>query len=257
MIRTVIYGCNGKMGQILSNQLLEQDEFQIVAGIDRFPQTAINPFPVFEDPLDYKGEVDTIIDFSNPSNISKLLEFSLRKKASLVIATTGYSEEQLQRIKVVATEIPILHSANMSLGINVLSRVLRQISGILSESFDIEIIEKHHNKKADAPSGTAYLLANRINEALGSNYSFVYGREGAEAKRGTNEIGIHAVRGGTIAGEHSVIFAGLDEVIEFKHTALSKNIFATGAIKAASFLNGKPNGLYSMDDVLESRNVRV
>ena len=182
-------------------------------------------FPVFENPTDYTGEVDVIIDFSNHSNLPQLIAFSLVKKAAVVVATTGYTESQKQELYKLSSNVPVLHSANMSLGINVLAKVLRQMGGLLSESFDIEIIEKHHNKKIDAPSGTALYLANQINQSIGTTYRFSYGREGTNAKRNDKEIGIHAVRGGTIAGEHTVIFAGMDEVIELKHTAHSKNIF--------------------------------
>lgn len=256
MIRTVIYGCMGKMGQALSGILEEQDDFQVVAGIDRK-----------DNPMEVTGEVDVIIDFSHPSNLSQLMAFALEKHAALVVATTGYTEEQKKMLRELAKFIPVLHSANMSLGVNLLAKVLRQISGSLSENFDIEIIEKHHNKKVDAPSGTAHYFAEQIKasiengktlvhkesvkerDSVESEYSFTYGREGRAAKRGEKEIGIHAVRGGTIVGEHTIIFAGMDEVIELKHSAQSKNIFAIGAIRAARYLYGKPHGFYTMEDI--------
>jgi len=252
MIKTIIYGSNGKMGQVLGEQLINHNDFEIVAGIDRDANKCKNPYPVYSNPYEYKGEVDVIIDFSHPSYLEEMLEFSLEQKIPLVMATTGFSDEQLRKIRKASEVIPILHSANMSLGINVLSRILREVSQLLNESFDIEIIEKHHNKKVDAPSGTAYLLANTINETLGNSKDFVYGRESINARRGENEIGIHAVRGGTIPGEHTVIFAGLDEIIEFKHTALSKNIFAQGAIRAARFITKEKQGFYTMDDIFNN-----
>lgn len=251
MIRTVIYGCNGKMGQVLGGLLLEQEGFQVVAGIDRYVKEASDYYPVFSDPNDYKGEVDVIIDFSNPSNLEDLLEFAISKNAALVVATTGYKADQMEALKSAGEQIPVLHASNMSLGVNVVSKLLSQISSLLEDDYDIEIIEKHHNKKVDAPSGTALLLARKINEALKEPKELVYGRVGGDSKREKSEIGIHAVRGGTIPGEHTVIFAGMDEIIEIKHTALSKGIFAKGAIRAAQFLHEKPKGFYTIDDIFK------
>ncbi|MFA5524104.1 MAG: 4-hydroxy-tetrahydrodipicolinate reductase [Tissierellales bacterium] len=245
MIKAIIYGSNGKMGQVLSKQIEDEKDIEIVAGVDRKADEIKNTYPVYGNPYEYKGEADVIIDFSHPSYLTQMLEFSVDRKLPLVIATTGFSDEQLKQIEKASQEIPILHSANMSLGINVLSRILRDISKLLDEDFDIEIIEKHHNKKLDAPSGTAYLLANVINESLENSKKFIYGREGTNTKRENNEIGIHAIRGGTIPGEHTVVFAGNDEIIELKHTALSKNIFALGAIKAARFIVKAKKGLYN------------
>ncbi|WP_425446960.1 4-hydroxy-tetrahydrodipicolinate reductase [Dethiothermospora halolimnae] len=249
MIRTIIYGCNGKMGQVLSKQLMNNDDFQIICGIDRNTTEYNNNYPVYNSLYQYKEEVDVIIDFSHRSYLDEILEYSLDNKIPVVIATTGFDDKDLDKIKGASREVPILHSSNMSLGINVLSMVLKQISELLDENFDIEIIEKHHNRKIDAPSGTAYLLANTINDSLKNKKQYVYGREGGDAKRQESEIGIHALRGGTISGEHSVIFAGLDEVIELKHTALSKNIFAVGAMRAARFLVNKSPDLYTMNDI--------
>jgi 4-hydroxy-tetrahydrodipicolinate reductase len=249
MIKAIIYGSNGKMGQVLSKQIEIEEDIEIVAGVDRNASEIKNAYPVYNSPYEYSGEADVIIDFSHPSYLTEMLEFSIGRKIPLVIATTGFSDEQLKEIEKASKEIPILHSANMSLGINLLSRILKSVSKLLSEDFDIEIIEKHHNKKVDAPSGTALLLANVINESLDNSKEYTYGREGKNAKREKNEIGIHAVRGGTIPGEHTVIFAGDDEIIEIKHTALSKNIFALGAIKSARFIVKAKEGLYTMDDI--------
>jgi 4-hydroxy-tetrahydrodipicolinate reductase len=249
MIKAIIFGCNGKMGQVLSNLLLQNSEFEVVAGIDKDVNKFNNSYKVYEHLNDFNGEVDVIIDFSHPSYLDQLLIFSLKRKVPLVIATTGLSEDDNQKIHIASTEFAILQSANMSLGINILANILKQVSAVLIDSFDIEIIEKHHNRKIDAPSGTAKLLADAINESLGNRMEYVYGRSGGNAKREPQEIGIHAIRGGTIPGEHTVIFAGNDEIIEFKHTALSKNIFALGAIKAAQFIIKKDTGLFTMNDI--------
>ncbi|SCG83859.1 dihydrodipicolinate reductase [Proteiniborus sp. DW1] len=252
IIKVIIYGSSGKMCQVLSEQLIKEIDMKIVAGIDKNVNNNTGLYPVYSNPYDYNGEVDVIIDFSHPSCLEQMLDFSLDRKIPLVIATTGYSDEQVEKIKKASMKIPIFYSSNYSLGINVLTRALREISQMLSEDFDIEIIEKHHSRKLDAPSGTAYLLANVINESLGNSKKFIYSRYGKDAKREANEIGIHAVRGGTIPGEHTVIFAGTDEIIEIKHTALSKRNFALGAIRAARFIITVERGLYSMDDIFVS-----
>lgn len=249
MIKAIIYGSNGKMAQVVSKQIEIEKDIEVVAGIDRYEGNIKTTYPVYKNPYEYNGEAHVIIDFSHPSYLEEMLDFSINRKIPLVIATTGFSDEQLKQIEEASKKVSILHSSNMSLGINILSRVLSNISKILSEDFDIEIIEKHHNQKVDAPSGTAYLLANAINESLDNSKEYTYGREGKSAKREKKEIGIHAIRGGTIPGEHTVIFAGDDEIIELKHTALSKNIFALGAIKSARFIVKAEAGLYTMDDI--------
>jgi 4-hydroxy-tetrahydrodipicolinate reductase len=249
MIKVIIYGSNGKMGQVLSKVIAGERDMKVVAGIDRSIYKEDNSYPVYSDIKECNEEADVIIDFSHVSNLHKVLELSLYSKTPLIIATTGLSEKDHSSMEEASKQIPILYSANMSLGINALKTALKEISPVLGEDFDIEIIEKHHNKKIDAPSGTAYLLANIINESMGNSKSFIYGREGGSAKRQENEIGIHAVRGGTIPGEHTVIFAGMDEIIEIKHTALSKNIFAMGAVKAARFIIKAQPGLYNMSDI--------
>ncbi len=245
MVNIILYGANGKMGQVLS-KLLEFDmDFHIIAGVDKEVQATY--YPVYSDPFKIKEPGDLIIDFSHPSYLKQLLAYAVEKKLPVVIATTGYSKEQIALIKQKAKEIPIMLSSNMSLGINILNRILRQYHDTLSE-FDIEIIEKHHNKKIDAPSGTALTLANTINE--NDEYELIYGRGGTH-KRDKKEIGVHAIRGGSIVGEHSVLFSGKDEIIELKHTALSKEIFAHGAIKAGKFLVKQSAGFYTMDDIFK------
>ncbi|MGF7056628.1 4-hydroxy-tetrahydrodipicolinate reductase [Brassicibacter mesophilus] len=251
MIKIIISGCNGKMGQVLSEQIFEFDDLKTVAGIDKNPKKVNNSYPVYEDIFDFNGDADIIIDFSNPNSISNLLKYGVSKNIPIVIATTGYSDNHITEIKNAANSIPIFFSANMSLGVNVIVNLAKKAAPILNGSFDIEIIEKHHNKKVDAPSGTAYMIANAINNELKNSKSYVFGREGKSELRSQNEIGIHAVRGGTIVGEHSIIFAGIDEVIEIKHTATSKKIFAAGSINAARFLIDKKPGLYTMDDLFK------
>lgn len=248
MIQTMIYGANGKMGQIIGKILENHNILTVVAGVDHSPNKLGSYFPVFQEPSEYKGKVDLIIDFSHPTYLETLLPYAKTQQAKVVIATTGYHAEQLNQIKEASTQLPILYSSNMSLGINIVNRILKQYTTILNDHFDIEIIEKHHNKKLDAPSGTALLLANTMNNALNQSKDFIYGRHG-ESKREPKQVGIHAIRGGTIAGEHSLLFAGMDEIIELKHTALSKEIFAHGAIKAGEFLVNQNPGYYTMDDI--------
>ncbi|WP_427339728.1 4-hydroxy-tetrahydrodipicolinate reductase [Caloranaerobacter sp. DY30410] len=249
-MKIIINGCNGKMGQVLTKQIENDPDLEIVAGIDRTPNKYKNKYPVYKDIFEFKGEADVVIDFSNPYYLPGLLDYCMEKNLPIVIATTGFSNKDYKDIEKSSKKIPIFYSANMSLGINVLIKLVREAARILAESFDIEIIEKHHNNKIDAPSGTAYMIANKINEELNNSKEYVFGRYTKKEKRSKNEIGIHAIRGGTIVGEHSVIFAGLDEIIEIKHTAMSKNIFAIGAIKAAKFIVNKDKGLYSMDDLV-------
>lgn len=251
MIKVIIHGCNGTMGQVLSKHLEEDDEIQIAAGIDRSPDKFKNNYPVYSDIFNFDGNADVLIDFSNPYFLPGLLDFGLERKIPLVIATTGLTTKDMKNIKDASEKIPIFYSANMSLGINIITGIVEKIAPILSDTFDIEIVEKHHNKKADAPSGTAYMIANKINESLNNSMEYVFGRYSKKEKRRKNEIGIHAVRGGTIVGEHSIIFAGLDEVIEIKHTAASKSIFALGAIKAAKYIINKKSGLYTMNDIIK------
>ena len=251
MVRIIMHGCNGKMGQVISRIVKEDSSAEIVAGIDTYLGTK-NEYPVFESIDKCDVEADVVIDFSNAAAVDHLLDFCAEKGMPVVLCTTGLSEEQLKKMKDASEKTAVLKSANMSLGVNLLLKLLQDASKVLAPAgFDIEIVEKHHNQKVDAPSGTALALADSINEALDNEYVYNYDRSQVRAKRDKKEIGIAAVRGGTIVGEHEVIFAGEDEVIEFKHTAHSKAVFGKGAVEAAKFLKGKPAGLYGMGDVIQ------
>lgn len=249
MIKLVISGCNGKMGKVVSSVAQAQSDMEIVGGFDINTESVMG-CKVYENPCDYKGEADVVIDFSHPDNLSGLLEYAKKMGTPLVIATTGLSEEQKNEMKKAAEHVPIFFSANMSLGVNLLIELAQKATKVLADQFDIEIIEKHHNQKIDAPSGTALAIADSINDVLTERKEYVYDRHAVRKKRSKNEIGIHAVRGGTIVGEHEVIFAGKDEVIELKHQAMSKEIFAVGAVAAAKYLIGKAPGMYSMRDLV-------
>lgn len=249
MTRIIMHGCNGTMGQVIVNIVKQDKKAEIVAGID-LVNNIENDFPVFTDIDQCDVEADVIIDFCSSKATDKLLSFCKRTKMPVVLCTTGLSQEQLEDVKETSKVAAVFKSANMSLGITVLNKLLKEAAQVLAEDFDIEIVEKHHNQKVDAPSGTALMLADSINEALGNEYQYVYDRSQVREKRSKKEIGFSAVRGGTIVGEHEVIFAGTDEVIEFKHTAYSKAIFAKGAVAAAKFLKGKEAGMYDMSDVV-------
>ncbi|MFD3156100.1 4-hydroxy-tetrahydrodipicolinate reductase [Haloimpatiens sp. FM7330] len=249
MINVLLHGCNGKMGKMISNTAENFSDLKIAAGIDKNANKNFD-YPVFEKICDCNINCDVILDFSRPDSLDSLLEYAKKNNLPLILCTTGYTDEQLNKIEKASAEIPLFRSANMSIGINILNNVLKQISAFLYEDFDIEIIEKHHNQKVDAPSGTALLLGNTIKSSLPSETKFTFGREGT-CKRTKDEIGIHAIRGGTIVGEHDVIFAGKDEIIQLNHTALSREVFAVGALKACQFMNGKKTGMYSMDDVIK------
>lgn len=250
MVRIIMHGCNGKMGQVITRLAAEDGNCQIVAGIDTF-RGIENTYPVFDNLKDCDVEADVVIDFSNAKAVDGLLEACYEKKLPVVLCTTGLSEEQLQKVEDAAKETAVLKSANMSLGINLLMRLLKDAAKVLAPAgYDIEIVEKHHNKKVDAPSGTALALADAINETQDPQYAYCFDRSQERKPREKREIGISAVRGGTIVGEHEVLFAGEDEVIEFKHTAYSKAVFGKGALEAAKFLAGKPAGRYEMSDVI-------
>lgn len=250
MVRIIMHGCNGKMGQVITRLAAEDNGCCIVAGIDKF-QGIENSYPVFSDIRECDVEADVVIDFSNASAVDGLLEYCSSKKLPVVLCTTGLSEEQLGRVEDATKETAVLKSANMSLGINLLMRLLKDAAKVLaSAGYDIEIVEKHHNKKVDAPSGTALALADAINEILNPKYEYCFDRSQERKQREKQEIGISAVRGGTIVGEHEVLFAGEDEVIEFKHIAYSKAVFGKGALEAAKFLAGKSSGKYDMSDVI-------
>lgn len=250
MLRIIMRGCNGRMGQVISGIVKEDAEAEIVAGIDLSAEQK-NDYPVFTHLQDCKIEADVVIDFTSPKGLTELLNVCKERKLPIVLCTTGFDEAQLAEIEEASREVAILRSANMSLGINTLSKLAAAAAKILAEAgFDMEIVERHHNKKLDAPSGTALILADSINEVMDKKYHYTYDRSTRRETRDPNEIGISAVRGGTIVGEHEIIFAGLDEVIELKHTAYSRSVFATGAVQAAKYLAGKPAGMYNMNAVV-------
>ena len=250
MVKIIMHGCNGHMGQVINGIVEKDPDAEIVAGIDIADQGK-NSYPVFTDIDTCQVEADAIIDFSSAKATDKLLEYSAARQIPVVLCSTGLSEEQLAKVEETSKKVAVLKSANMSLGINTLLKLVQDAAKVLATAgFDMEIVEKHHRLKVDAPSGTALALADSINEAMDNKYHYVYDRSQKREKRDDKEIGISAVRGGTIVGEHEVIFAGQDEVIEFKHTAYSKAIFGKGAVEAAKFLAGKPAGRYDMSDVI-------
>ena len=250
MVKIIMHGCNGHMGQVISGIVEKDPDAEIVAGIDIADQGK-NSYPVFTDIDTWQVEADAIIDFSSAKATDKLLEYSAARQIPVVLCSTGLSEEQLAKVEETSKKVAVLKSANMSLGINTLLKLVQDAAKVLATAgFDMEIVEKHHRLKVDAPSGTALALADSINEAMDNKYHYVYDRSQKREKRDDKEIGISAVRGGTIVGEHEIIFAGQDEVIEFKHTAYSKAIFGKGAVEAAKFLAGKPAGRYDMSDVI-------
>lgn len=242
-------GCNGKMGQVITNIARYREDVKIVAGYD-INDTVLNDYPVFTQLDQCNVAIDVMIDFSHPSALPQVLNYAVSRKIPLIAATTGLSDEQIVKIKESACHTPILHSANMSLGVNLLLELVQKAAKLLYSNFDIEIVERHHNQKIDAPSGTALALADAINQSLPEKYRYVYDRHTKRIKRSKDEIGIHAIRGGNIAGDHMVIFAGNDEIIELRHTANSKEIFGVGALKAAVFLHDKAPGFYTMQDLL-------
>ena len=249
MLKILLSGCGGAMGRMIAKLISEKENVCIAAGVDMFPPKDTD-FPVFESYDACDVPCDVIIDFSHPDALIPLLSYAVGKNLPAVLCTTGLSDAQTEEIKAASKKTALFKSANMSLGVNLLTGLLKQ-AAVFLKGFDIEIIEKHHNKKVDAPSGTALMLAEGINEALGGEKEFKHGRHGTDTKRQQNEIGIHAVRGGTIVGEHQVHFIGPDEIIEIRHTALSKAVFAEGAIHAAEFIAGKPAGMYDMQDMLK------
>ncbi len=250
MTKILLSGCSGSMGMVISATALTTEGVSIVAGYDIRTNTSIN-YPVYQNLKDCKENPDVLIDFSNPEALGGVLEYAINNKIPAVIATTGLSQHHRKLLLDASSQIPIFTSANMSIGINLLISLVQQVAKALGSDFDIEIIEKHHNKKIDAPSGTALYIADSINEVMDNSEQYIYDRHSSRKARSKNEIGIHAVRGGTITGEHSVIFAGKDEIIEVNHSASSKEVFAVGALKAAVFIHGKKPGMYSMKELLE------
>ncbi len=249
MTGIAICGANGKMGKTIYNCISAREDCKVIAGIDINTEQYAD-FPIIDSPSKLPEKPDVIIDYSNPASLDGLLEYCLSTGTPIVLATTGYSDEQINKIKSAAEQIPVFFTFNMSLGINLLVQLAKKAASVLGDQFDIEIVEKHHNQKIDAPSGTAIMLANAINETLDNKYHYVYDRHSQRKKRDKNEIGMHAIRGGTIVGEHDVIFAGHDEVITLSHSAASKSVFAEGSINAAIYLSDKPAGLYDMSSLV-------
>ncbi len=249
MTRIILSGCNGKMGKFITEIVNGRDDCEIVAGVDK-DTVMLSSYPVFSAFSDIKCDADVIIDFSHPSVLTSLLSFVSDTGTPAVIATTGFDEKQTELIKDASKNCPIFFSFNMSLGINLLADLVKKATAVLADGFDIEIVEAHHNQKIDAPSGTAIMLANAVNDQLDEAYDLAYDRHSKREKRPKKEIGMHAIRGGTIVGEHEVIFAGKDEIITLSHSARSKEVFAVGAVKAAIFMNGKPSGMYTMTDLV-------
>ena len=251
MIKVIMHGCNGRMGQTITGLLANDTEARIVAGVDMV-DCRDNGYPVFTNLADCNVEADVIIDFASAKAVDSLLDYCVERQIPVVLCTTGLSNEQLLHVEEASKKVAVLKSANMSLGINTLLKLLKDAAAVLAPAgFDIEIVEKHHNLKVDAPSGTALALADSINEEFDNEYEYIYDRSQKREKRSKKEIGISAVRGGTIVGDHDVIFAGVDEVITFSHTAYSKAVFGKGAVQAAKFLAGKPAGYYNMSHVIE------
>ena len=251
MVKIILSGCSGKMGHVITKCVEHKENGEIVAGVDINKCDA--PYPIFASFSEIDVDADVIIDFSHPSVLASLLEYCKKNKMPAVIATTGLSDEQKKEIEDTSKEVPMFFSANMSIGVNLISELAAKAARVLEGSFDIEIVEAHHNQKIDAPSGTALMLADSISDALTNKPTYEFDRHSKRAKRDPNEIGIHSIRGGTIVGEHEVIFAGLDEIITISHSARSKDLFAVGAVNAAAFLKGKPAGMYSMKQLVDEK----
>jgi len=250
MTRIILSGACGRMGRAIYRLTEKNDAVTVVAGVDLFGKTYAD-FPVYNAWTDVTEDADVVVDFSNASAVDTgLLDYCVEKKLPLVLATTGHSAEQIEKITCAQEKIAVFRSANMSMGVNLLADLIKRAASVLGEGYDVEIIEKHHNQKLDAPSGTALMLADELKKALPYEAEYCYDRHERREKRPAHEIGIHAVRGGTIVGEHEILFCGPDEVIEIKHSALTREAFAGGAVKAAAFLAGKPAGAYSMKDLL-------
>lgn len=251
MVKIILSGCSGKMGHVITKCVESKENCEIVAGVDINKCDA--PYPIFASFSEIDVVADVIIDFSHPSVLASLLKYCKKNRMPAVIATTGLSDEQKKEIEDTSKEVPMFFSANMSIGVNLISELAAKAARVLEGSFDIEIVEAHHNQKIDAPSGTALMLADSISDALTNKPTYEFDRHSKRAKRDPNEIGIHSIRGGTIVGEHEVIFAGLDEIITISHSARSKDLFAVGAVNAAAFLKGKPAGMYSMKQLVDEK----
>lgn len=249
MIRIILCGALGKMGRTIAQIVGERDDCAIVAGVD--VGTGAADFPLYTAPSKITEQADVLIDFSHPSALGGILEYAVKKAMPVVLATTGYTAEQITLIHRASERIPVFFSANMSLGVNLLSELAKTAARILGATYDIEIVEMHHNRKIDAPSGTALMLANEIASVLPEKPEYVYDRHDKHERRTKKEIGLHAVRGGTIVGEHEILFCGTDEVLKLSHSAGSKAVFASGAVNAAVFMAGKPAGMYTMHDLVK------
>jgi 4-hydroxy-tetrahydrodipicolinate reductase len=248
-VRILLVGCNGRMGRTISTLSASGDPIRIVGGVDSNVSVLFD-YPVFASFEACDVVPDVIIDFSNPTALPSLIDFAFHHSLPMVVATTGLEASHREALKVASDRIPVFVSANMSLGINLLLDLAAKAASVLYPEFDIELIEAHHNQKLDAPSGTALMIADRVNETLDGRLRYVYDRHSTRAKGEGNELGIHAIRGGSIVGEHTLLFAGPDEVVEIRHSAQSRDVFAHGAMKAARFLVGKTPGMYSMKDLI-------
>lgn len=248
MIKVIICGASGKMGGFVADACKNDGEIQVVAGVDKI--SGNQAFPIFSDFKSINVDADVIIDFSHPVLLDSILEYAISKNIAVVLATTGYSDGQIEQINAASLKIPVFFTFNMSLGVNLICSLAKKAATVLGNGFDIEIVEKHHNQKIDAPSGTAIMLANAVNSCFNGEKVYEYDRHSKRQKRSPKEIGIHSIRGGTIVGEHDVIFAGHDETITISHSAQSKEVFAVGSVKAAKFLCGKAAGMYDMNSIM-------
>ncbi len=255
MLKIILSGCLGKVGQAIVAAVKDNDEFEICAGVDKMAANAQTDFPVYSDIAKCQEKADVIIDFSRPEALPPLLRYAQQHKLPMVLASTGYNQNDIRSIEYASENIPILRSSNMSLGINLLKDLAAKASAILNSTYDIEIIEKHHNTKVDAPSGTAIMLADAINDAAGGDLEYIYDRHERRCARPKRELGLHAIRGGTITGEHTILFAGQDEVVELTHQAYSRRIYAVGALRAAQFICNLPCGLYDMSSLLTQQQI--
>lgn len=253
MLKIGLCGCNGRMGKVITDIVSKKESMKIVAGFDAYTEKLAD-YPVYADPQEFTGACDVIIDFSNPTSLDSLLTYCKAHKTPIVICTTGHSKKQLTEMRAASAEIPVFRSGNMSIGINLMMDLLRKCGAVLGDGYDVEITEKHHNQKLDAPSGTALMLADAVNESLPYEAEYCYNRHDRREKRPAHEIGIHTIRGGTIVGEHEVLFAGRDELIEIRHVALSREVFAVGAVDAAAYLGSQTQpGMYDMSDVIAAK----